>query len=372
MIVKLLIVFGTRPELIKLAPIIAVASTYSTVVTHVCFTGQHPDMVRPLAAALDVPIHTQLELLDTRGDLSGLSAQLIEQLKPVMIEEAPDFCLVQGDTASALCGALSAFYHRIPVVHVEAGLRSGNMYEPFPEEMNRRLMTQLASIHFAPTEHDAQNLRDSGILAHVVTVGNTVVDAVLNSQANLPKACSDFPVLVPDKRTVLVTCHRRENWGDSLYALCDALKKLVDTQSIQVVFVCHANPALQAQIHACLDGCSAIHVVPPMVYPAFIRLMQVSDIIITDSGGIQEEAPVLGKPVLVFRNTTERIQGIQSGQARCVSADTLVQIVTEVFHNANLYQEMSKQKSLYGDGKASQRVIDYLLDNYTETRLTVS
>lgn len=357
---KLLIIFGTRPELIKLAPIIAVASTYPTVVTHVCFTGQHPDMVRSLAAALDVPIHTQLELRDTHGDLSCLSTQLIENLKPVMAQEMPDFCMVQGDTTSALCGALSAFYHRIPVVHVEAGLRSGNMYEPFPEEMNRRLMTQLASIHFAPTEHDAQNLRASGIVAHVVTVGNTVVDAVLNIQANLPKACSNFPVLVPDKRTVLVTCHRRENWGDSLHALCDALKKLVGTQPVQIVFVCHANPALQAQIHAGLDGCSAIHVVPPMVYPTFIRLMQVSDIIITDSGGIQEEAPVLGKPVFVFRNATERVQGIQSGQAQCVSADTLVQRVTSVISNSDLYRTMSKQKSLYGDGKASQRIIDYL------------
>jgi UDP-N-acetylglucosamine 2-epimerase (non-hydrolysing) len=358
--VKLLIIFGTRPELIKLAPIIAVASTYPTVVTHVCFTGQHPDMVWSLAAALDVPIHTQLELRDTHGDLSCLSTQLIENLKPVMAQEMPDFCMVQGDTTSALCGALSAFYHRIPVVHVEAGLRSGNMYEPFPEEMNRRLMTQLASIHFAPTEHDAQNLRASGIVAHVVTVGNTVVDAVLNIQANQPKACLDFPVLVPDKRTLVVTCHRRENWGDGLSKLCDALKVLVNTQPVQIVFVCHANPALQAQIHACLDGCSAIHVVPPMMYPMFIQLMQVSDIIITDSGGIQEEAPVLGKPVMVFRNTTERIQGIQSGQAQCVSADTLVQRVTNVMNNADLYRTMSKQKSLYGDGKASQRIIDYL------------
>ena len=321
-------------------------------------------MVRPLAAALDVPIHTQLELLDTQGDLSCLSAQLIKQLKPVTAQEMPDFCMVQGDTTSALCGALSAFYHRIPVVHVEAGLRSGNINEPFPEEMNRRLMTQLASIHFAPTDHDAQNLRDSGILKHVVTVGNTVVDAVLNIQANLPKACSDFPVLVPDKRTVLVTCHRRENWGDSLHALCDALKKLVDTQPIQIVFVCHANPALQAKIHACLDGCAFIHVVPPMVYPTFIRLMQESDIIITDSGGIQEEAPVLGKPVFVFRNATERVQGIQSGQAQYVSSDTLVQTVTKIMNNADLYQRMAQSKFLYGDGKASQRVLNYLLEAY--------
>ena len=364
MIVKLLIIFGTRPELIKLAPIIAVASTYPTVVTHVCFTGQHPDMVRPLAAALDVPIHTQLELLDTHGDLSCLSAQLIENLKPVMAQEMPDFCMVQGDTTSALCGAVSAFYHRIPVVHVEAGLRSGNINEPFPEEMNRRVMTQLASIHFSPTDHDAQNLRNSGILEHVVTVGNTVVDAVLNIQANLPKAGSDFPALGPDKRTLLVTCHRRENWGDGLSKLCDTLKVLVNTQPVQIVFVCHANPALQANIHACLDGCASIHVLPPMVYPTFIQLMQVSDMIITDSGGIQEEAPVLGKPVLVFRNTTERIQGIQSGQAHYVSADTLVQTVTKIMNNSDLYQCMAKRKSLYGDGKASQRILNYLLEAY--------
>lgn len=361
---KLLIIFGTRPEIIKLAPIIAVASTYPMVVTHVCFTGQHPDMVRPLAAALDVPIHTQLELRDTHGDLSCLSTQLIENLKPVMAQEMPDFCMVQGDTTSALCGALSAFYHRIPVVHVEAGLRSGNINEPFPEEMNRRLIAQLASVHFAPTDHDAQNLHDSGIVEHVVTVGNTVVDAVLNIQSNLPKAWSDFPALVPDKRTLLVTCHRRENWGDSLSKLCDALKVLVNTQPVQIVFVCHANPALQANIHACLDGCSAIHVVPPMVYPTFIRLMQASDMIVTDSGGIQEEAPVLGKPVLVFRNTTERIQGIQSGQAHYVSADTLVQTVTKIMNNSDLYQCMAKRKSLYGDGKASQRILNYLLEAY--------
>jgi UDP-N-acetylglucosamine 2-epimerase (non-hydrolysing) len=169
---------------------------------------------------------------------------------------------------------------------------------------------------------------------------------------------------VPDKRTLLVTCHRRENWGDSLSKLCDALKVLVNTQPVQIVFVCHANPALQANIHACLDGCSAIHVVPPMVYPTFIRLMQASDMIVTDSGGIQEEAPVLGKPVLVFRNTTERIQGIQSGQAHYVSADTLVQTVTKIMNNSDLYQCMAKRKSLYGDGKASQRILNYLLEAY--------
>jgi UDP-N-acetylglucosamine 2-epimerase (non-hydrolysing) len=356
---KLLIVFGTRPELIKLAPIITLANDSSDTQLHVCFTGQHPDLVIPLASALNIMIHTQLSLKDTHGDLSLLSAQVIENLKPIMLNEQPDFCVVQGDTTSTLCGALSAFYHEIPVVHVEAGLRSGSIREPFPEEINRRLIAQLATVHFAPTEHDANNLYQSGISKHIVTVGNTVVDAVRQIQ-NTYSGDARLPSLSPDKQTIVVTCHRRENWGSGMRRLCDELKMLVCTQPVQIVFVCHANPTLQAKAHEFLGEHSSIFIMPPILYPQFIQLMQASDIIITDSGGIQEEAPILGKPVLVFRNTTERIQGIQSGQAHCVSSGTLSQMVVKLLNNSDQYRIMAQEKSVYGDGNAAQRILKYL------------
>ena len=370
MVHRIAVFMGTRPEAIKMAPVVRALQAIDGLEPIVVSTGQHREMLQQVVDLFEIPVHFDLDVMAPDQTLAGLSARLMTKVDAFLAAEKPDFALVQGDTTTVLMAALACFYRKIPVGHVEAGLRTGNMQSPFPEEANRRLVTPLAALHFPPTEWSAGNLRKEGVAEESIFVtGNTVIDALqLESarhefaetqaevdgfvQDSLGPAWRDFPY-------VLVTGHRRENFGGGFEQICSALctlaKRFPDHRFIYPV---HLNPHVRGPVTENLGNLPNVFLLKPMPYRPFVALMKHAAVVLTDSGGVQEEAPGLGKPVLVMRDTTERPEGLEAGTVRLVGAEEekIVDGVTELLTNPVVYQAMATAHNPYGDGRASQRI----------------
>lgn len=366
---KVLIIFGTRPEAIKLAPVVMELKRRADgFVTKVCVTAQHREMLDQVLTLFDIQPDYDLDIMAPDQTLAQVSARAIKGLDNVIVKERPNVVLVQGDTTTAFCGALAAFYHRVKVGHVEAGLRTGNKYAPFPEEINRCLVTRLADFHFAPTKQAQKALLGEGIPSSSVFVtGNTIVDALLWVQDrvndNPPQLPAGIQEAVAGKQVVLVTGHRRESFGEGFENICCAIRQVAD-EFPEVVFVypVHLNPNVRQPVNRILGGHERIHLIEPLPYEPFVWLMDHSEIVLTDSGGIQEEAPSLGKPVLVMRETTERPEGIRAGNAILVGVrqENIVHELEQMLRQPWSRPAKAKISNPYGDGRASIRIIDIL------------
>jgi UDP-N-acetylglucosamine 2-epimerase (non-hydrolysing) len=360
---RVMAIYGTRPEAIKLAPVIRAVGESDRLRSVVTLTGQHRAMVDQVNSMFKIRPDYDLNVIKPGQSLHELTAQILKCLRPALQQNRPDAVIVQGDTTSAFAGALAAFYEHVPVVHVEAGLRTGNLDSPFPEEANRRLTGQIATLHLAPTPVSQQNLLREGIAARSVTVtGNTVIDSLLwVVQQHVPYGdpaleaidCTDAPVL-------LVTSHRRESWGTRMRGVASAVSRLARAHpDLIVVLPLHPNPLVRDALLPALRGLDNVMLVEPMAYGAFARVLQRSTIVLTDSGGVQEEAPSLGKPVLVMRDTTERPEAVTAGTARLVGTDPdrVYGEVDRLLSSPRAYEQMANAVNPYGDGRAAQRTV---------------
>lgn len=362
MALRVMSIFGTRPEAIKMAPVLkALEADPDCQPIHVV-TGQHREMLDQVLELFQIQPHADLQIMQANQTLYDITRRALEGLESVLQQHRPDVVLVQGDTTTAFVSGLAAFYAKIPVGHVEAGLRTGDPYDPFPEEMNRRLLTQLTNLHFPPTSSSRENLLAEGLQGDNIWVtGNTVTDALLSIASGLPEGLpSDLPQLESGRKMILVETHRRENLGQPMQEICMALRTLVKHfTNCEVVFSVHKNPKVREVVFPALEGQERIHLIEPVDYPTLIRLMRASTLILTDSGGIQEEAPSLGKPVLVLRKTTERPEGVHAGVARLVGTDlqVIVDEASRLLSDSQAYQAMSQVASPYGDGQAAARIV---------------
>jgi UDP-N-acetylglucosamine 2-epimerase (non-hydrolysing) len=364
---KVLVIFGTRPEAIKLAPVIAALAAVPTLEPRVCVTGQHREMLDQMLALFDIRPDHDLDVMRADQDLFDLSARTLTGLRAVLEAERPAAVLVQGDTTTAMAAALAAFYRRIPVGHVEAGLRTEQVYDPFPEEMNRRLTSQLATWHYAPTARAAANLRREGVPAErILMTGNTIVDALHSVVRRLERAPA-VPALpverLAGRRLVLVTGHRRESFGAGLRNICQALRALAERHpEALIVYPVHLNPAVQRPVHEILAGHPGIVLTAPLDYLPFVDLMRRAYLILTDSGGLQEEAPSLGIPVLVMRDTTERPEAIDAGTAALVGTqrDAIVDAASRLLSDGAAHARMRAAVNPFGDGAAAPRIAEHL------------
>jgi UDP-N-acetylglucosamine 2-epimerase (non-hydrolysing) len=365
--IKALFVFGTRPEAIKLCPVIRhMKSRPNDFDVRVCVTAQHREMLDQVLNAFEVVPDRDLDIMRPGQTLSQSTSRIIAALEPILAEEKPDIILVQGDTTTTFCGALAAFYAKISVGHVEAGLRTGDPHEPFPEEMNRVLTGRIATFHFAATEGAAQNLYGEGVDPSTVTVtGNTGIDAMLHVKHALETGklvgLNGFHSDA-SKKLIVVTAHRRESFGDGFDRICSALTRLAQRDDLEIVYPVHPNPNVQAAVNRHLAGQRNITLLDPMGYVPFVDLMRRAYLLLTDSGGIQEEAPSLGKPVLVLRENTERPEAVTAGTARLVgtSERRIVQEAEHLLDDPHAYQRMARPHNPYGDGNASERIADVL------------
>lgn len=365
---KILIVFGTRPEAIKMAPLFRELQNQVTLETKVCVTAQHRTMLDQVLDIFGIIPEYDLNLMSDSQTLEGLSARILESMSKVLDEYQPDIVLVHGDTTTSSMAALACFYRRIPVGHVEAGLRTGNLWSPWPEEFNRRLTALVANLHFAPTKTAENNLIAEGVPSDSIEVtGNTVIDALIIISERLSQEealyyplLAQFPFLKNDRKTILVTGHRRENFGDGMLQICNGLRSLAARPDIQIVYAVHLNPNVKAPVEAMLGNKSNIYLIPPQDYLTFAFLMMRCHIILTDSGGIQEEAPSLGKPVLVMREVTERPEAVLAGTAKLVGANVknIVDSVNNLLDNSDAYDSMSCRTNPYGDGTASIKIVE--------------
>jgi UDP-N-acetylglucosamine 2-epimerase len=364
---KVALVFGTRPEAIKMAPLVKAFQSDPSMETLVCVTGQHRLMLDQVLTLFDIVPDIDLNLMRPGQTLSDITAGVLHGVGRTITDHRPDLVLVHGDTTSAMAAAMAAFYHQIPVGHVEAGLRTGDIWRPWPEEMNRRFVDSVAHWMFAPTEGARQCLLDENVNPSAVTVtGNTVIDALVMAK-NIIKTRPDlaiefqeqFSFLEPAKRLILVTGHRRENFGGGLANMCAALATIARRGDVQIVYPVHLNENVQSAAKAALSGVSNVFLVKPQDYLPFIYLMERSHFVITDSGGIQEEAPGLGKPVLVTRDVTERPEAIAAGTARLVGTepDRIIAEASNLLDNDNEYERVSKIRNPYGDGAASGKIL---------------
>jgi len=369
---KILSVFGTRPEAIKMAPVIKrIEARPEKFQSVVCVTAQHWQMLDQVLSLFEISPDHDLNIMRAEQDLFDVTCNVLQGLKPVLEKERPDIVLVQGDTTTTFAASLAAFYSNIPIGHVEAGLRTRNKYAPFPEEINRKFTSCVADLHFAPTEGAKQNLLSEGVTEETIHVtGNTVIDALLDVVDRIKhnpdleqSLVGQFPYLDPNRKLILVTGHRRESFGDGFERICHALKKLGERGDVQVVYPVHLNPNVQGPVNRLLGDCPRIHLVKPLGYLPFVYLMNRSHIIITDSGGIQEEAPSLGKPVLIMREVTERTEGIEAGTAKLVGTDRqkIVREVSVLLTKKEEYESMSRAHNPYGDGRAAHRIVAALL-----------
>ncbi len=355
---KVLSVFGTRPEAIKMAPVVRALEAAEGFDSRVCVTAQHREMLDQVLELFELTPHHDLDLMKPGQNLAGLTARILTGLRPVLLEEKPDLVLVHGDTTTTLATTLGAFYEGIPVGHVEAGLRTGNLKAPFPEEANRVLADKLCSWWFAPTERSQQNLLEEGLGPDgIVVTGNTVIDALLWVRDRVVQDGDST------QRRVLITGHRRENFGQGFLNICEAIKTLAERHpTVLFTYPVHLNPNVQRPVYELLGRLDNVELVAPLDYAPFVRLMNSSTLVLTDSGGIQEEAPSLGKPVLVMRETTERPEGLDAGTVRLVGTDVdrIIHSVSELLDDEAAYQAMSRAHNPYGDGDASQRIVEAL------------
>lgn len=368
---KILSVIGTRPEAIKMAPLIQALAADPRFESKICVTAQHRQMLDQVLQLFEIKTDFDLDLMQAEQDITTLSAAILQGMKVVLIEAKPDLVLVHGDTATTFTTALACYYQQIPVAHVEAGLRTGDLLSPWPEEGNRKLTGVLAALHFAPTENAKQNLINEGISADKIFVtGNTVIDALLQmvnqlqSKPELQKHCQQqFSFLNSKHPLVLVTGHRRESFGDGFERICQALAETAKSfPEIDIVYPVHLNPNVQKPVKCLLTNIANIHLIEPVDYLPFVYLMQKAHIILTDSGGLQEEAPALGKPVLVMRDTSERPEAITAGTAKLVGTqvESIVSNLATLLTDKTAYQQMSKAHNPYGDGKSCGRIVQIL------------
>ncbi|MBK9166166.1 MAG: UDP-N-acetylglucosamine 2-epimerase (non-hydrolyzing) [Bryobacterales bacterium] len=360
---RVLFVFGTRPEAIKLCPVLLHLRKHpEEFEARVCVTAQHRAMLDQVLAAFRVEPDHDLDLMQPGQTLFQSTSRMLAALDPVLAEERPDLVLVQGDTTTTLCGALAAFYAHVPVGHVEAGLRTWDMAQPFPEEMNRVLAGRLAALHFAPTEGSRQNLLREGVPADSITVtGNSGIDAVLYvrdglESGRLPSA--PLAGLDPDRKLIVVTAHRRESFGDGFERICRALGRLAERDDVQIVYPVHRNPRVMEPVNRHLASHPNVLLAEPMDYVPFVDLMRRAYLLLTDSGGIQEEGPSLGKPILVMRDKTERPEAVAAGTVRLVGTDEdcIAGEASRLLDSRDAYESMARRHNPYGDGRASERI----------------
>lgn len=366
---RILTVFGTRPEAIKLFPVVHAVAADPRLEPIVCVSAQHRQMLdQVLAIAAITPDH-DLDVMRPDQTLDALTATLLTGLGQVMDEVKPDRVMVQGDTTTAMAGALAAYYRKIPVDHVEAGLRSYNIYHPWPEEVNRKIIGSIASLHFAPTETAAGALRKENVdPARVHVTGNTVIDALhwvtakIAAEPSLASGLADLESRFAGKRIIGVTSHRRENFGGGMAGIAEAIRTIAQRPDVAVIFPVHLNPNVRKVMSAELAGLDNVALIEPLDYPHFARLLDVAEIMLTDSGGVQEEAPALGKPVLVMRETTERPEGVEAGTAKLVGTDaaTIVTELSTLLDDKGAYEVMARAHNPFGDGKTSARIVELL------------
>jgi UDP-N-acetylglucosamine 2-epimerase (non-hydrolysing) len=369
---KILLVFGTRPEAIKMAPVYRALHSKQRFDVRVCVTAQHRHMLDQVLEVFDMTPEYDLNLMQPNQSLTDLTCNVLQGMRTVLAEFRPDVVLVHGDTTTTMAASLAAFYERIAVAHVEAGLRTRNRYSPWPEEMNRHITGTLATWHFAPTEQSRDNLLTEGISASKIWVtGNTVIDSLLqisgkvtNDGALRQRMEARFDFLNTDRRLLLVTGHRRENFGDGIRSICLALRDLSKRDDIEIVYPVHLNPNIRGPVELLLAGHSNVHLIEPVGYIEFVYLLNRAHVVLTDSGGIQEEAPSLKKPVLVMRDATERPEAIAAGVARLVGTEhaRLCAEVCRLFDDAAAYSGMARAINPYGDGLAGQRIATVLAE----------
>lgn len=381
MTIRVLSVFGTRPEAIKMAPVVQALSQDSRFVASVCVTAQHRQMLDQVLSIFDIKPDFDLDLMKPGQDLGELTGRIVTAVQGVLRADRPDWILVQGDTTTCMAAALAAFYERVAIGHVEAGLRSGRLDAPFPEEANRRIVSQIADLHFAPTDTASRNLVAEGFdKSRIIVTGNTVIDALLRArdrvQAMDPKtwraAIGDALASALEdgsRRVVLITGHRRENFGQGMKDLCTAIKSLADGHPDWLfVYPVHLNPNVQQPVRSILDGVENVHLIEPLDYLAFARMMDRSHLILTDSGGIQEEASSLRKPVLVMRDVTERTEAVDAGLALLVGTNTerIVRSVEQLMLDPAAYRRMTSARNPYGDGTAARAILDAIWQRQAE------
>ncbi len=371
---KVLTVFGTRPEAIKMAPLVHALSQDTEIESRLCVTAQHREMLDQVLHLFDLRPDYDLNIMRPEQGLTEITCRILQGLKTVFEQFRPDIVLVHGDTTTTMAASLAAFYHRIPVGHVEAGLRTGDLYSPWPEEANRKLTGHLAALHFTPTENSRQNLlRENLRDEQIFVTGNTVIDAlfwvrdrILNDDRLRESLNARYPFLSTDKKMILVTGHRRESFGGGFERICHALAEIARLHpDSQIVYPVHLNPNVSEPVNRILKNIANINLIEPQEYLPFVWLMHRSWLILTDSGGIQEEAPSLGKPVLVMRDTTERPEAVDAGTVQLVGTNTekIVSAVTRLLTDDEAYQSMSRAHNPYGDGHACARIVRLLKNN---------
>lgn len=374
---RIMLVFGTRPEAIKMAPVIKALEAKGCFDLGVCVTGQHREMLDQVLALFKIKPDYDLNLMSANQSLSELTQRILLGMNDVLTRWKPDLLLVHGDTSTTMGASLSAYYHQIPVGHVEAGLRTGNIYSPWPEEINRKVVGAIATLHFAPTPSAKDNLLKENIADSAIFItGNTVIDSLLAvkslilSDPSLENMLKEsFPFLESGRKVILVTGHRRENFGDGFEKICDALLTIASDPQVLIVYPVHLNPNVQAPVNRLLKNSHNIKLISPLEYVPFVYLMMRSTLILTDSGGVQEEAPSLGKPVLVMRDTTERPEAITAGGAKLVgtSAEAVVREVRTLLNNTTQYTTMAEAGNPYGDGRAAERIVSIISERICGT-----
>jgi len=368
---KVMVVFGTRPEAIKMVPVVmALKARPQDFDVQVCVTAQHREMLDQVLALFDITPDFDLNLMTPGQSLGGLTSRALQGLEDVFQAQKPDLVLVHGDTTTTFTASLAAFYQQIKIGHVEAGLRTGDIYSPWPEEFNRRVTGIVANYHFAPTQVSEKNLlAEKTKPESILVTGNTVIDAlqwvvkkVEEDKTLSAQLTAKFDFIEPYKKMILVTGHRRENFGDGFLNICQSLKELAQRDDVQIVYPVHLNPNVQKPVNDILGEMDNVHLIAPQDYLPFVYLMNQAHIILTDSGGVQEEAPSLGKPVLVMRDTTERPEAVEAGTVKLVgtNANTIKQAVIELLDNDESYKSMSFAHNPYGDGQASHRIADFI------------
>ena len=358
---RILSIFGTRPEAIKMAPVVKELEKHQdSIESFVCVTAQHREMLDQVLSLFEIEPQVDLDLMEANQTLSSLTARALNGVTNVLLDIKPDIVLLQGDTTTAMVASLASFYQKIMVGHIEAGLRTYDKYSPFPEEINRRLVSAMATYNFAPTQKAANALMTEGFSKESIFItGNTVIDALLST---IKKDCElDMDFLDPKKKLILVTAHRRENFGKPFQNMCKALKEIVVRNTdIEVVYPVHLNPNVRKPVNQILENTERFHLIEPLGYKKFVHLMNRSALILTDSGGIQEEAPSLGKPVLVLRNETERPEAVEAGTAKLVGTETetIVSETEKLLHDSDEYEKMARAVNPYGDGNAAKRIVE--------------
>ncbi|NQZ48916.1 MAG: UDP-N-acetylglucosamine 2-epimerase (non-hydrolyzing) [Moritella sp.] len=370
---KVLTVFGTRPEAIKMAPLVQALNESTEIEARVCVTAQHREMLDQVLDLFEITPEYDLNIMKPGQNLYDVTTNILMGLKPILEEFKPDVVLVHGDTSTTLSATLAAFYQQIPVGHVEAGLRTGNLSSPWPEEGNRKLTSAITKFHFAPTETSKQNLLNESVSADdILVTGNTVIDALLqvvdkvqNDQDLIDTLKFQFPQLDESKKLILVTGHRRESFGGGFERICEALAQIATNHpECQIVYPVHLNPNVREPVNRILANVDNVYLIEPLDYLPFVYLMNRSYLIVTDSGGVQEEAPSLGKPVLVMRDTTERPEAVDAGTVKLVGTDTnkIVEEVERLLADDEAYATMSRAHNPYGDGKACERIVNRLIE----------